>query len=141
MAYPRINGGTMQDIGGAYEAPREWTVDHRAAVVGLIVDGYRFAAAYARMLERLDAGEQRRYGAPHRFFMGQLETRAKEAGLKLVDITGLPFDPGIAATPLNSADFGLADRLIVDQMLEPVILNRDGSVLHTGTILLRKISV
>lgn len=109
------------------------------SLVGMLVDGYRFAMACGRMSERLDAGEVRKFASSLRFFFNQLNVRAADAGLKLVDLVGHPFDPGMAATPLNGADFDAYDRLIVDQMLEPTILREDGSIVHTGTVLLRKV--
>lgn len=38
------------------------------------------------------------------------------------------FNPGMAATPLNIEDFNSEDTLIIDQMLEPIIMGKDGLV-------------
>jgi len=57
--------------------------------------------------------------------------------LKLVNLEGQTFSPGMAATPLNIEDFGPDEILLVDQMVEPVILGSEG-VLRTGTVMLRK---
>ena len=53
-------------------------------------------------------------------------------------VQGHPFDPGMAATPLNIEEFESEDALIVDQMLEPIIMGHDG-VVRTGTVTLRKV--
>jgi hypothetical protein len=55
-----------------------------------------------------------------------------------VNIEGLPFDPGMAATAINISDFLSEDRLIVDQMLEPIIMSETG-IVKMGTVLLRKV--
>jgi hypothetical protein len=42
----------------------------------------------------------------------------------------------MAATPLNIEEFDAKDALMVDQMLEPIIMGKDGLV-KTGTVTLR----
>ena len=56
---------------------------------------------------------------------------------QIVDVQGQPFDPGMAATPLNIEDFDEEDSLIVDQMLEPIIMGK-AQLVKTGTVVLKK---
>ena len=58
--------------------------------------------------------------------------------IKVVNVEGHPFDPGVAATALNIDEFDAEDRLVVDQMLEPILMGQEGLV-RTGTITLRKL--
>ena len=58
--------------------------------------------------------------------------------MKLVNVEGHPFDPGMAATPLNIEEFDANDALIVDQMIEPIIMGKEGLV-KTGTVTLVKV--
>lgn len=58
--------------------------------------------------------------------------------MRIVNVEGHVFDPGMAATPLNLEEFKPDDTLIVDQMLEPIIMGPDG-VVRTGTVTLRKV--
>jgi hypothetical protein len=60
------------------------------------------------------------------------------AGLTLVNVEGQPYEPGVAATALNSEDFGADDVLFVDQMIEPIIMGSEGLV-RSGTVILRKV--
>ena len=60
------------------------------------------------------------------------------AGMRIVNVEGHRFDPGMAATPLNIEGFEPEDALIVDQMLEPIIMGPEG-VVRTGTVTLRKV--
>lgn len=92
---------------------------------------------FARILTKLDAGETQRYANQLRFYLKQLEDGLESVDLKIANLEGLPFDPGMAATPLNIEDFTPEDVLIVDQMVEPVIMSTDG-VVRTGTVMLRK---
>jgi hypothetical protein len=43
----------------------------------------------------------------------------------------------MAATPLNIDEFNENDKLMVDQMLEPIIMGNEGLV-KTGTVSLRR---
>jgi hypothetical protein len=92
------------------------------------------------MLMKLDAGEQSRYKSQFRWFIKKIEESLAEAGLRLVNVEGQPFDPGMAATPLNIEEFEVNDTLIVDQMLEPIIMGQEGLV-KTGTVILRKVEL
>ena len=87
---------------------------------------------------KLDAGEQNRYAGQLRWFVKKIEESLAEVELRIVNVEGHPFDPGIAATPLNIEDFAADDSLMVDQMLEPIIMGKDG-LLKTGTVTLRKV--
>jgi hypothetical protein len=68
------------------------------------------------------------------------EEALEQAGLRIVNVEGHPFDPGMAATPLNIEEFNANDTLMVDQMLEPIIMGAEGLV-KTGTVILRKVEL
>jgi hypothetical protein len=107
------------------------------ALLSLAVEGWRFTRAYLRLISKLDAGDQNRFASQYRYFKKQLEDKLGDVGFRLVNIEGLPFDPGMAATAINISDFFPKDKLIVDQMLEPIIMSETG-VVKMGTVLLRK---
>lgn len=107
------------------------------SLTNIAVESWRFSRLFSRLLNKLDAGETQRYANQFRFYVKQLEENLEAAGLKLVNVEGLPFNPGMAATPLNIEDFGPDEALLVDQMVEPIIMNAEG-VVRTGTIMLRK---
>jgi len=109
-----------------------------AALIDLAVDSWKFAKLFARVISKLDAGEQSRYANQMRFFQKRVESAAEAAGARIVSIEGQPFEPGMAASPLNLEDFEEGDKLYVDQMLEPIVMGSDG-VLRTGTMMLRKL--
>lgn len=105
----------------------------------IAVESWRFVRLVDKLLMQLDAGERGRYQNQVRFFLRKLETNLASAGLKLVNLEGNHFDPGMAATAINIEDFEEGDELVVDQMIEPVIMGPDG-LLHSGTVVLRKVS-
>ncbi len=110
----------------------------RDAVISMAVESWRFGRVFDRLLMKLDAGEQNRYKSQFRWFLKKVEEALEQADLKIVNVEGHLFDPGMAATPLNIEEFDVKDDLTVDQMLEPIIMGKDGLV-RTGTVTLRKV--
>lgn len=108
------------------------------SLITIAMEAWRFSKVFERALIKLDAGEQSRYVGQLRWFIKKVEESLTKAELRVVNVEGHPFDPGMAATPLNIEDFDADDILVVDQMLEPIIMGKDG-VLKTGTVILRKV--
>ena len=111
---------------------------HIDAITSMAIESWRFSRVFDRLLTKLDAGEQKRYKSQLRWFIRKIEESLEQVDLRIVNAEGHPFDPGMAATPLNIEDFDSEDSLIVDQMLEPIIMGKDGLV-KMGTIILRRI--
>lgn len=107
------------------------------SLINLAVESWRMGRVFQRVLTKLDAGEQNRYKSQFRWFIKKVEEALEQAELRIVNVEGHPFDTGMAATPINIEEFDANDRLMVDQMLEPIIMGKDGLV-KTGTVTLRK---
>lgn len=107
-------------------------------LVDMAVEGWRFSRLFARVVNKLDAGEAGRYVNQLRYFLKRVEENLDAAGFKLVNVEGQLFDPGMAASALNIADFDPDDSLLVDQMLEPIIMGSSG-LKKQGTVMLRKV--
>ena len=115
---------------------------HAAATQSLIdlsVESWRFSRVFARLLSKLDAGEGSRFASQYRFYTKRIEESLAGVGMRIVNLEGLPHDPGVAATALNIGDFEPDDLLVVEQMLEPTIMGPDGLV-RAGTVMLRKVA-
>ncbi len=112
----------------------------KKSLLDVAVESWRFGRLFDRLLLKLDAGEQGRYRGQFRWFHRKLEDALMNAGMRIVNVEGHAFDPGIAATPLNIEEFGSEDALVVDQMLEPIIMG-PGGVVRTGTVTLRKVTL
>lgn len=108
------------------------------SLINIAVESWRFSRLFSRVMNKLDAGEAARYLSQLRYFQKKLEEHLETNGLKLVNVEGQPFDPGMAASAVNSSDFGPDDVLLVDQMLEPIIMGPDG-LKKQGTVMLRKL--
>ena len=110
------------------------------AVMSIAVESWRLKGTLDRLFQKeLDAGRGKRYENQFRYFWRKVEKALDLAGLKIVDHEGQPYDIGMAVKAVNIEEFGDGDTLIVDRMLEPIILNKDGQVQKTGAVTLRKI--
>lgn len=107
------------------------------SLIDIAIESWRFSKLFGRVITKLDAGEANRYVNQVRYFQKKVEDSLNSTGLKLVNVEGHPFDPGMAVSPLNIEDFAADENLIVDQMVEPIIMCPDGIKKH-GTVMLRR---
>jgi hypothetical protein len=105
----------------------------------MAVESWRFARLFSRLLQKIDIAEQQRYANQFNFFLKSMEENVERAGMRLVNLVGQPYDPGMAASAINLVDFAPDDALVVEQMIEPIIMNKDG-VVKQGTIVVGKVS-
>lgn len=109
----------------------------KAILIDLALESWRFAKVFERVLLKLDVGQSSRFANQCNYFLKRAREGLEKADLRLVDISGQAFDPGLAVTPLNIEDFESDDELLVDQMVEPIIMGPEG-LLRSGTVILRK---
>jgi hypothetical protein len=110
------------------------------SLIDIAVESWRLSRLFTRLITKLDAGESNRYVNQLRYFQNRLEESLDAAGLRLVNIEGHIFDPGMAASALNIGDFAPHDTLQVEQMLEPIIMGSNG-LKKQGTVMLRKVTM
>ena len=108
------------------------------SILNMAIESWRFGKVFKKIMTKLDAGEQTRYKSQYRWFSKKVEEALERTGFRIINVEGHPFDPVMAATPLNIDEFDTNDTLIVDQMIEPIIMGKEGLV-KTGTVTLRKI--
>jgi hypothetical protein len=113
------------------------TKDCQAALAELAVESWRFAKDYRRLVSRLDANEQNRFVSRLNYFLQRLKACLAEGGLSLVSLEGQPYEVGIAADVLNLGEYSVADDLIIDQTIEPVIMGPDG-IIKTGKVMVTR---
>ncbi len=108
------------------------------SLLDLVVEDWRFSKVFERVVMKLEKVEQRRYLGQYRWYVKRLEEVLAETECKLVNVEEQPYDPGMAVTPLNLDEFNHEDRLVVDQMLEPIIMGKN-CIMKTGTVTLRRV--
>ena len=109
----------------------------KSSLIDMAVEGWQFSRLFSRVIDKLDAGEAPQYKSKLRYFEKKINNNLEDNGLKIVNVEGHAYDPGIAASALNITDFGPDDNLIVDQMVEPIIMDSEG-VCKTGVVMLKK---
>ena len=120
------------------ETPKPTLNELTKSLLDISVESWRLVKLFDRLLTRIDAGEQGRYRGQLRWFQKKLEESLDVAQLRVVNVEGHTYDPGMAATPLNIDEFESQDVLVVDQMLEPIVMGTKG-IVKTGTVTLRKV--
>ena len=113
---------------------------HKEVVISIAIESWRLAKIFERALTQLNAVESKRYTSQLRWFVKRTEEVLKDVGLRIVNVEGNPYEPGMAATPVNIEDFDADDSLIVNLMIEPIIM--EGAVLiKTGKVTLRRVKL
>jgi hypothetical protein len=133
-----VAGAGAGGIGIPVKACAVESEEAERALIALAVESWRFSRLFARVVTKLDAGEVGRYANQHRYFLKKIEECLDVIGLNLVTLEGQLFDPGMAVSALNLGDFGPDESLLVDQMIEPIIMSREG-LRRQGTVMLRKL--
>lgn len=104
-------------------------------LVDIASEFFRFEGVLEKVLTKLTFEDRSKYASQFSWFDKRIKTALGNAGLNIVTVEGLTYDPGMAITPINLDDFGPSDELIVIKMLEPIIME-EGSVVRAGTALL-----
>lgn len=108
------------------------------SLVTIAAETFRFQHVYSKVLSKLDLNEQAKYSSQFAWFTKKVTKALDEAGLRIVDVNGQLYDPGMAVTPLNIEDFEAEDILYVAQTMEPIIM-QDNAVIKTGTVILGRV--
>ena len=109
------------------------------ALMDLAVEGWRFSRLFLKALSKMDAGVSGRYVNQLRYFQKRIEESLERSGLRLVNVEEQIFDPGVAAAALNIGDYEAGDKLVIDQMVEPIIMGEDG-LKRQGTVTVSKVT-
>ena len=109
----------------------------RNTVAAMAVESWRMRGAYNRLADQLDERAKNRFLRQISAYFEKLKDSMESTGLRLVNIEGQRFDPGMAVKSLNMGDFDEGDELIVEQMIEPIVMH-DDNIHRMGTVILRK---
>ena len=108
------------------------------SLISIASELFRFQRVFEKAVKKLEINEQEKYLSQFSWFSKKVLKALQDSDLKLLNLEGQLYDPGMAVTPLNIDDFETEDRLFVGQMIEPVIMQGD-SVVKTGTVILGRI--
>lgn len=102
----------------------------------LLVENYRFSKYYLAMINKADLSEKKKYESAYSFHENKILDLAKNANLNIVTFNNADYDEGLPVTPLNADEFNPTDNLIIQQTIEPTILDVDGNIIKQGTVIL-----
>jgi hypothetical protein len=132
-----MRASPMMHCGGLMTRQTETDEQMERSLIDIAVESWRFSRLFGKVVSKLDAGESGRYINQLRYFQKKVEESLHLNGLKLVNVEGQPYDPGMAASALNLGDFDPDDVLLVDQMMEPIIMGPNG-LRKQGVVMLKK---
>ncbi len=110
----------------------------KESLIEIACEHYRFKRVFAKAISKLDIEEQNKYSSQFAWFSKKVVRALDEADLKIVNVDGQLYDPGMAVTPLNIEDFETDDILYVEQTMEPIIM-QENTVVKTGTVILGRV--
>jgi len=109
----------------------------QTSIIDIAVEAWRFKSVFSSAVSKLDVVESNRYINQYLYFYKKVESALENADLKIINVEGKEYDIGLPITPLNMDEFSQVDKLVIEQMIEPIIMH-SGKVIKTGTALLRR---
>ena len=107
------------------------------SITDIAVETYRLRGVFMRAIREAGPDEQKKYTSRFSWFEKKVLRAMEEADIRLVDLTGQRYDPGMPVTPLNIDDFDPGVNLVIDRMNEPVVMHGE-QLSRTGTVMLRE---
>ena len=130
----RKNGNSpiTNDTGKSMEKENQ---NLRTALIEIAAEEWRFKHALVKALQNMDVMEAERFSRQYSYFSTRVSRAMSLAGLSCLDLSGQPYDVGMAVQGMNIEEFDDDEDLIITVMVEPVILC-DGKVVRTGMAML-----
>jgi len=107
-------------------------------IISLIVENWRLTKLFQKVASKLAPSEQNRYINQLRYFQKTINNALKDINMSIVDLENKNYDPGMAVSPMNIDEFEADDNLVIDQVIEPLIIDRNGTIKKEGIVTLRK---
>jgi hypothetical protein len=109
----------------------------QASIIDIAVEAWRFRRVFSSAISKLDAAESSRYFNQYHYFFKKVESALENANLDIINVEGQKYDIGLPVSPLNMEEFSQEDNLVIEQMIEPIIMD-SGKVVKPGTVILRR---
>lgn len=107
----------------------------KSNLVSIASELFRFQRVFVKAISKLDVDEQTKYSSQYAWFSKKVMRALDDSGLRIIDVDGQLYDPGMAVIPLNIDEFEEDDILYIVQTMEPIVMEGD-NVIKTGTVLL-----
>ena len=107
------------------------------SVADIASETYRLRGVFMRAMRAAGPDEQKKYMSQFSWFEKKVLKAMDEADIRLVDLTGQRYDPGMPVNPLNIDDFDPEAVLVIERMTEPVVMHGE-HLSRTGTVMLKE---
>ncbi len=107
-------------------------------LISIATELFRFERVFEKAVSKLELSEQAKYLSQFSWFKKKVNKALEDSNLRIVDLEGKLYDPGMAVTPLNIDEFEEEDQLYVAQTIEPIIMQND-TLYKMGTVILGRI--
>ena len=105
------------------------------SLVAIATESYRFQRTFEKVLQQMSFEESRKYQNQLNYYAKKVSKSLDAFGIRILDLEGKAYDPGMPVSPINIEDFEAEDQLFIQQTVEPIIM-MDDAVLKMGTVLL-----
>ena len=106
-------------------------------LANLSVEYWRLLRMYERAVKEQAPEKQFKASAQLRYSIKKLHKIMEKNGMRLITYEEKKYTPNLPVTVLNGDDFDDNEKLIIDQTLEPTIIESD-QVLMFGKVVVRK---
>lgn len=96
---------------------------------------FRFRRIFRKAIRNADFGEQQKYVSRFNWFQKKIDDALNDMDMRVINLEGQKYDPGMSVNPLNIEDYGSDEELIILQMLEPIVMCGD-NLIKVGTVTL-----
>lgn len=110
----------------------------KANLISIATELFRFERVFEKAVRKLEFSEQAKYQSQFSWFKKKVDQALDDSGIKIVDLEGKLYDPGMAVTPLNIDEFVKEDQLYIVQTIEPIIMQND-TLYKMGTVVLGRV--
>ena len=111
---------------------------YRQSLIEIASEAWRFRRVFGRAVSDLEPSKAEKYMSQYAWFEKRVQSALDKTGLRIENVEGQLFDVGMAVTPLNIDDFDPDEKLVILQMVEPIIMDSTG-VAKAGTVMLGRI--
>lgn len=105
----------------------------------ILVEIFRIETLSYNIINKLRYNEEKTFLSQLNYSSGKIRKILKEKNYNIygTEMLGQVYDIGQKINAVNIREFKADDRLIISQVLEPVII-KDGNVIHYGKVMLKK---
>lgn len=107
------------------------------AMVDFAAENWKLNQGLERAVLEMEPMAAERFLNQFEWYQRKVQAMLDEAGLNIVDLTGMEYSAGMAVSPLNLEDFPNRPDAVfrIAQMVDPIIM-QNGQVRKTGTVML-----